>query len=289
MKKIDDGGNDPGNKPGGLRVGRTKRRVFRLLKILVLLYCSIGIALFYLQEKFLFHPSPLPLAHEWKFEMPFEELNIAYSKNENLNIIRFLPKNLPARGAVIYFHGNMNNVGNYAGFAKIFTDRGYELWMPDYPGFGKTTGKLSERKLYDQALQVYKLVNGKFSPDSIIIYGKSLGTGIASYLASVEPSGMLILETPYFSIPDLFAAFAPVYPVERMSTFKIPLGQYLSECKIPIIIFHGTKDEVIPYRSASKLKPYLKKGDEFITIENGRHNNLASNNVYIRKMLYILK
>lgn len=272
-----------------IRPGRTKRRIFRLVKVLVLLYSSIGIALFYLQEKFLLHPTALPIDHEWKFPVPYEELNVPYSKNENLNIIKFLTKTVPAKGAVIYFHGNMDNVSHYAPYTKLFTDQGYEVWMPDYPGFGKSTGELTEGKLYDQALQVYKMVNKKFERGSIVIYGRSFGTGIATYLASNVQARTLILETPYYSVPDIFSAYAPIYPTERMSTFKIPSWEYLSECKMPVVMFHGDDDEVIPYKRAVKLKAYLKTGDVFITIKDGRHNDLASKKEYIDKMIAVLK
>ncbi len=72
-----------------------------------------------------------------------------------------------------------------------FTSHGYEVWITDYPGYGKTTGKLTEENLYMQAKEVYKLANSKFGKDNIIVYGKSLGSGIASYLASKKPAGGL--------------------------------------------------------------------------------------------------
>jgi uncharacterized protein len=269
--------------------GRSRRRILRVLKVLILVYCSVGIALYYLQEKFLFHPEPLDIDHRWNFEMPFEEINLPYTSKENLNIVRFLPKDTPARGAVIYFHGNMKNIGRYAKLAQLFTSRGLEVWMPDYPGFGKTTGELTERKLYDQAAQVYKLVRQRHGTDSIIIYGKSLGTGIATQLASQIDCRSLVLETPYYSIPDLFSAYAPVYPTSRMSNFKIPLAQFLVDCKMPVTIFHGTDDGVIPYRAAKKLMKLLKSSDQFVTIEEAEHNDIPEYPVYRLTMDRLLK
>jgi pimeloyl-ACP methyl ester carboxylesterase len=150
------------------------------------------------------------------------------------------------------------------------------VWIPDYPGFGKTTGELTENRLYELARLTYTLARGKYKQDSIIIYGKSLGTGIAAQLASKIKCRRLILETPYYSIPDLFSVYAPVYPTRSMSHFKIPTAEYLSSVTAPVTIFHGTEDGVIPYGRASRLRSVLKSGDEFITIEKGTHNNLNS-------------
>lgn len=272
-----------------VKPGRTKRRIIRVIKITVLIYCSVGIALYYLQEKFLFHPEPLAKDYQWSFKVPFQEINLPYSKEENLNIIRFLPNDSIRKGAVIYFHGNMKNIEHYAKGVKIFTDNGYEVWMPDYPGYGKTTGELTEMKLYDQALQVYKLARGRYKADSIIIYGRSLGSGLATYVGSYESAKLLILETPYYSIPDLFSSYAPIFPAGRMSKFKIPSGDYLADCDMPVVIFHGTDDHTIPYKCAAKLKPALKKVDRFISIEGGKHNDIQSKPEYINMMQDLLR
>lgn len=251
-----------------------KRKIYRITIVTTLIYCSIGIALYHLQEKLLLHPKVLPMDYQFKFDKPFKEVNIAMNETDTLNMVQFLPKDIMPKGVVIYFHGNTGNIIRYAKYAENFTKHGYEVWMSDYPGFGKTTGKTTEQNMYAQAKEVYKLANSKFNADSIIVYGKSLGTGVASYIAAKEFCGRLILETPYYSIPDLFSSYAPIYPVSRMSHFKFPVGEYLEEVKAPVTIFHGTSDKVIPYRCASKLKRVLKPGDEFITIENGGHNNL---------------
>lgn len=159
-----------------------------------------------------------------------------------------------------------------------------EVWMMDYPGFGKTIGELTEQKLYQHASLIYTLANNRFSKDSIIIFGKSLGTGIASQLASIKNCRRLILETPYYSIPDLFSYYAPIYPTDFMCRFRIPTADYLREVFVPVTIFHGTKDEVIPYLNAAKLKNVLKPEDEFITIPGGGHNNLSDFEVFNKKI-----
>lgn len=251
-----------------------RKIIFRWLKIIVMLYCAIGIALYYLQEKFLFHPEKLSAAYVYHFTVPFEEVNIPFNKTDTLNMVKFFPADSVRRGVVVYYHGNKENIERYAKFAGNFTKHGYEVWMEDYPGFGKTTGERTEKKMYEQALQVQKMAASKYGADSIIVYGKSLGTGIAAYVAAESNNKMLILETPYYSIPSLFSCYAPIYPTSKMATYKIPVNEFLADVKYSITVFHGTDDGVIPYRNAARLKNILKPADEFITVKDGTHHNL---------------
>ncbi len=266
----------------------TRRKVYRFTIVFTLIYCSVGIALYHLQEKFLFHPQALPKDFQFKFDIPFKEVNIAMTETDTLNLVQFFPSDSVPKGVVIYFHGNSGNLIKYAKYVSNFTKNGYEVWIPDYPTFGKTNGKLTEENIYKEAKEVYKLAHSKFSTDSIIVYGKSLGSGPASYIAANENCKRLILETPFYSIPDLFSHYAPIYPVNRMSHFKFPVGEYLEDVKVPVTIFHGTNDKVIPYNAASKLKKVLKPGDEFITIENGTHNNLNDIPLFHQKLDSVL-
>jgi len=251
-----------------------RQKIIRWTKIIIAVYCVTGIAFYYLQEKFLLHPATLPLDYQFKFNVPFKEINIPLNATDNLNLVQFFPNDSMPKGVVLYFHGNKGNINRYAGYAINFTKHNYEVWIVDYPGYGKTTGKFTEENVYMQAREVYKLANTKFGADSIIVYGKSLGSGIGSWLASKKPCKRLILETPYYSIPDLLSHYAPIYPVTEMAQFKFPTGDYLKDVNAPVTIFHGTDDWIIPYGHAAKLKKVLKPGDEFITIDKGSHNNL---------------
>ncbi len=266
-----------------------RKKMFGWIKIILLLYASIGIVLFYLQDKILFHPKKLGADFQYKFKDRFEEINIPFNDTDTMNLIKFLPDNIPVKGVVIYFHGNMKNIAHYATFVGPFLKLGYEVWMEDYPGFGKSTGLITEQKLYEQALQVKKMADVKFHTDSIIIYGKSLGTGIAANLASRTKAKMLILETPYYSIPSMFSSYAFMYPNEQMSNYKLPTNLFLQDVACPVIIFHGTSDAVIPYRNAKKLLSVLKPTDKFITIEGASHINVNANPQYFNAIDSLLK
>lgn len=267
-----------------------RKKLFTLLKVAILVYCIPGIILYYLQDKFLLHPKSLDKDHPFSFQQPFHEYWISLNASTQINVVKFLPPDSNAvRGAIIYFHGNRENVERYAPLVKIFTQQGYEVWMPDYPGFGKSSGEQSEAVFYQVATQVYKLVNAHIGKDSISVYGKSLGTGFAAYLASSEPVKQLILETPYYSIPDVFNSFTLIYPTRMMSKFNVPAYKYLSETTAPITIFQGTNDGVIFYRRAKKLKTFLKPSDKYYLIEGGKHNTLFEYPIYKKAIDSLLR
>jgi alpha-beta hydrolase superfamily lysophospholipase len=250
-----------------------KKKVFRWIKIILILYGLIGIAIYYLQDYMLFSAVALPRNHVYNFKEPHKEIDIPFDSVSNISVVEFT-SNQPAKGVVLYFHGNKTNISRYQRFVPYFTKHGYEVWMIDYPGYGKSTGLMNEQRLYDYAGQLYKLARARFPKDSIIIYGKSLGTGIAAWLASRKDCKQLILETPYYSLPSLASHFLPIYPMERMMHYKIPTCEYIPRIIAPITIFHGTSDGIIPYSNCRRLQPLLKPTDKFITIEGGSHRDL---------------
>lgn len=251
-----------------------RRKWLRWLNIALVVYLLGGIAFYLLQDRFLFHPVTLKRSSPYHFSASSREVNVAVDEESNMNIVQFLTRDSLPRGVVLYFHGNRKNISWYATYATGFTANGYEVWMIDYPGFGKSTGRITEQKLYDDALQLYIMARSEFPADSIIVYGKSLGTGIASWLAAKRSCNQLILETPYYSMTSLVQHYLPIYPVSTLLKYKLPVYKYLNLANAPVTVFHGTKDKVIPYSNAHRLTEVMHLKDRFITIENAGHNNL---------------
>ncbi len=254
---------------------RNSTRTIKLLMILALVYIAVGVIFYFMQDRLIFHPSPLPAGHQFRIDSPFEEVNVVQA-DYNVSFVKF-PAKGPRKGIVLYFHGNMNNLERYAPMAPLFTSRGYEVWMIDYPGFGKTTGKMSETRLYEDALLMYAYAAKE--GEEITIYGRSIGSGVAAYLASVRPSRQLMLETPYYNLTELARSYAPLYPVRMLLKYKLPVNEYLMKVNAPIVIFHGKKDELIPYKQALKLSQ-VKPGIQLITIAEGKHNDLVNHPVF---------
>lgn len=251
---------------------KIKQRLKRIAVATITLYVLVGFVLYFVQDKILFHPKALSKDYPFQFEQPFEELNISLGK-ENLSIIKF-KSSKERKGIVLFFHGNMKNVEHYKKYPQYFLRNRCDVWMIDYPGFGKTTGKRSEKIIYEQALMMYNLAEKEIHYDSIIVYGKSIGTGIASYVAANKNCRQLILETPYYSIQSIARHYFPVYPLNSMIKYSFPVNNYLKEVKAPVIILHGTNDKIVPYKQSKRLKKE-NRGIHLITIEKGKHNDLS--------------
>ena len=258
--------------------GRKKRKVHPLwwvLQALIVIYFAVGFLLYYLQGWLLFHPKKMDRTEAWYFPYRFQESDVPYNATDTFNLVRFLTKT-PPRGVVLYLHGNRENIGRYAPYTPLFTDAGYEVWMPDYPGFGKSTGTRSEALINLQAEIAFRLASKQVAAENIIVYGKSMGTGPASHVAAKFQVGKLILETPYTSIPDLMKRFAPIYPTKLLSQYQFPVLENVR--RLPhteILILHGTNDQLIPFSMAESIKAGIKPTDRLVGIPDGEHNNLA--------------
>ncbi len=147
------------------------------------IFVAVLIGFYFLQGLFFFQSTKLPADYTFKFKQPFKEVQIKWDNETVYDVVQFETKSEKAKGVVLYFHGNKENINHYENYSDNFTKNGYECWMVDYPSYGKSTGKLTEESLKEQAQMLYKMAKSKYGKDSIIIYGKSLGTGIAAYLA----------------------------------------------------------------------------------------------------------
>ena len=261
------------------------RKIWKWSKIIIAVYLVIGVSLYFLQDKFLFHPKKLPSDYKYSFDIPFQQIDLPVTEKKILSIVKFTVPDSLQKGIVLYFHGNRENINRYAKYANAFIKNGYEVWMMDYPGFGKSTGSRTERIINEDAAQLYKMALHEASLERVIIYGKSLGTGVAAKLASDRGCKRVILETPYYSIAALARHYFFMYPV--MTKYYFPTFERLPEINAPITIFHGTKDEVIPYKQAKWLAEE-NKNVELITIPKGKHNNLPESPLFQHKLDSIL-
>lgn len=239
-----------------------------------------------MQEKLLFHPDKLPADLKYSFPASFEEINYAPGKDVAINALHF--KADSSKGIVFYLHGNAGALDSWGNVAPRFLQSHYDLLIIDYRGFGKSRGKLSEEGLFSDAQFIYNKLKEQYGEDRIIVYGRSIGTGIAAHVASKNHPCKLILETPYYNLEDLVKDLYPVAPAFILR-YHFRTNEYLSSVKCPVYLFHGTSDEVIYYGSSGKLQKLFKPGDTLITIPGGKHNDLASFDEYRKGLKYILE
>lgn len=265
-----------------------RKRFWKFLWIIFYAYSLLGVIFYFMQDMLIFRPKKLKEDYQYKFDIPFQQVDLAVTEKKNLSIVQFTVPDSIRKGIVLYFHGNHGNINRYAVHASSFTKNGYEVWMMDYPGFGKSTGKRSESILYADALLFYKMAISKEPIERIILYGRSLGSGIAAQLASIRGCRELVLETPYYSMDALAKHYFFIYPVKLFGKYEIPTYRYLEDISAPVTIFHGTKDGIIPFAHTNRLKEKFPKIN-LVRIEKGRHNNLSTFRQYHEKLDSILK
>ncbi|MEM9679409.1 MAG: alpha/beta hydrolase [Bacteroidota bacterium] len=246
----------------------------------------IASSLYFIQEKLLFLPTQLAQDYEYQFDRNFEELFLKAEDGATINAIHFKSEN--PKGVILYFHGNAGDLSRWGKITEYFVDFQYDVVVMDYRTYGKSQGVLSEAVLYSDAQLCYDYISKSFSDQDIVLYGRSLGTGIATYLAANNSANQLILETPYYSIEDVAQYRFPFFSVKRLLKYKIPTYQYLKNVKCPVTIIHGTEDTVVPYGSGKKLMDLKMNNIKFVTVEGGHHNDLIHFEVYrntIEKLL----
>ena len=239
--------------------------------------------LYFLQEKLIFLPTKLDRDHQYVFDKPFEEFFLTRPDGARLNAIHF--KRESPQGVILYFHGNAGDLSRWGEVVQGLVRRNYDVVVMDYRTYGKSTGKLSEEALLDDAQAFYDHLLKTYSPDKIIPYGRSLGTAMASYVASNNDVPLLILETPFYSLLDVASSRLPFLPLEALFKYPFRSHEFLQEAEGRIVMIHGDQDEVVPIDSARKLQASLEgKSLDFVLIPGGKHNNLSSFEVYQQTM-----
>lgn len=258
-----------------------------LLIGLGIFYVAVIVGVYALQKYIIFQSDQLESDYEFVFEKSFKEFFIKTIDGEQINMLLFKTE-IPRKGLVIYFHGNADNLQRWGRYQKDFTTRGYDILLLDYRGYGKSTGKSNEQKFYEDAKLIYDWATQRYSKDKIIIYGRSLGTGVASNLATQVDAQKVILETPFNNINDLFQIKSSIFYLPFRLKYNFPNDVHLKKIQEPVFIFAGTEDWVVPPRSTKKLKPFLKSSDRYIEIEGGGHKNLNEFEKYHRVLDEIL-
>ncbi len=188
------------------------KTIFYILVFLSVTYVSVCLFYFLFQERFIFVPlwrkrrgAPLALASE------HDEIFLEACEGGRLHAIHIRVDE--PRGCILYFHGNTGGISRWASVAEEFTSFGFDVIVPDYRGYEKSTGDRTEEILYSDALLWYRKVMESFPEDRICVYGRSLGSGIASWLVGHVHPKAVVLETPYdnfINVAKYHTKFIPV-------------------------------------------------------------------------------
>ena len=264
-----------------------KKKLINILKIAAGFYIILCIALYFFQENLIFFPQKLEKNHQFNFAQGFEELNFHASDGKLLNGLLF--KADTTKGLIFYLHGNAGSLSSWGNVANTYTNLNYDVFILDYRSYGKSEGKInSQTQLFEDNQLIYDKLKEKYKEKNIVILGYSIGTGLASKLASDNQPKQLILQAPYYSLTDMMLQRFSYLPTFILK-YKFETNDYLKNCEMPITIFHGNRDHVIHYKSSLKLKKDFKDKINLITLDGQGHNGMTDNPNYKYELKNILQ
>lgn len=240
-----------------------------VVRILALVYLGLCGVLFVFQRSFLYFPSPLSGdCQGTMISLPVqtERVLVCTRRREGSR-------------ALIYFGGNAEDVsGNMQPFSAEIPDRA--LFLLNYRGYGGSSGKPSQSALFEDGLALFDEVHLKY-PD-VEVVGRSLGSGIAVYVASSRPVARLVLVTPYNSIQELAARRFPYLPVAWLLLDKYESWRYAPYVNAPTLIIAADHDEVVPRQSTELLQTRFKSGlASMVVLAGTDHNTISDSPEYV--------
>ncbi|MCP9751784.1 alpha/beta fold hydrolase [Ferruginibacter sp. HRS2-29] len=236
------------------------------------------IIVYLVQERFIFKPEKLRQDFQYKYDTPFKELFFDIEPGVRINGLHFTVEK--PLGLILYFHGNSRSIKGWAKYAKDFFRYKYDVVLVDYRGFGKSTGKRTEVDMLNDMQFVYTRLAEQYGEQHLIVYGRSLGSGFATKVASDNHPRYLILDAPYFSFKKVVERFLPILPLRFLLRFQLRTDTWIKKVTCHTYIIHGTKDWLIPISNSEQLQALNPKRITLIRIHGGRHNNLPMFNEY---------
>lgn len=258
-----------------------------LVAFFVIIYVIIVSYVYFNQVEMVFQSAKLRKDYQFDYQQKFEELNIQSFDGVKLNGLLFKTEN--SKGLIFYLHGNAGTLETWGKMAKIYTRLGYDIFILDYRSFGKSEGKIdNEDQLNKDISIVYKTLAKRYPENKMIIAGYSIGSGLASILASQHYPKALILQSPYYSFTELSGSRVRFFP-DFLKKFHLETFRYLPKVKAPIYIFHGTDDQLIPYENSVRLSQLLKGKVSFYPLKDQGHIGMNENNDFQKQLQIILK
>jgi uncharacterized protein len=249
------------------------------LKILaysiIALYFIVAFLLYLFQQKLIFYPATMAKKFNLNLDAHQHEVFLETHDHETIHGL-YCEGTRPE--VILYFHGNAGDLSGWKFVTEDFTALGYSVLIIDYRGYGKSTGKISEEGMYADGEAAYEYLTQELhvAPGNILAYGRSVGTGVAVEMATRHPVGGLILESPYTSLSSLANEKVPFFFPSLYLRFRFNNLQKMIRLTCPIVLLHGTRDELIPPAHSQRLMGAIKSQKKLILVKGGGHNDLSS-------------
>lgn len=233
-----------------------------ILTALALLYLLMAAHAYFFADRFVFQP-PAP-----SYLDTGAILKIPVEKGSTISALHLTDP--AADYTILYSHGNAEDLGHIREMVVRYPERGFSIIAYDYRGYGTSAGRPSEEAACADIEAVYDhlLLKNRVRPDRIILYGRSVGGGPSTDLAARRPVAGLILESAFVSIFQVMTR-VPVFPFDKFDNQR-----KIGRIACPVLVIHGTRDEVIPFWHGEKLFRQAREPKLMLKVEGADHNNL---------------
>lgn len=236
-----------------------------------LIYVGLCLVLYLFQGRLVFHPSNSLVATPGESGLVYEDV---YLKSGDARIHAWYIPSDDAQLTILFCHGNAGNISHRMETLSLLNNMAANVLIFDYAGFGRSSGKPSEVQTYRDVEAAWRfLIEEKSAkPQQIVLFGRSLGGAIATWLAARESPGALILESTFTSIVAMGTKLYPIFPVNLLARVRYDSSKLIGKVTSPILIIHSRDDESIPFKHGLALYNSAKETKEFLEIR-GAHNS----------------
>lgn len=252
---------------------RPGRWALRLVLVVAGTYAGLVAVMLFFENSLVFFPTPATVYWADPPSPDVEDVVLPTAAGEQVHSW-WLP--CPgSTGALLFLHGNAGNLSHRAPtIMKLRDALGLSVFIIDYPGFGKSTGKPTEAGCYRAGQAAYDWLTQErhIAPGAIVLFGKSLGGGVATELASREDHRALVLVKTYTTLPDVGSHLYPWLPVRLMMRNRFDSLGRICACHRPVFVAHGTTDELIPFALGQRLYEAANEPKEFLAMPGHMHN-----------------
>jgi fermentation-respiration switch protein FrsA (DUF1100 family) len=251
-----------------------KRLLKGLVLALVVLYAGVLAALFFAQRSLLYpgagRDGPLPAAEARL--AGFQDVALATPDGERL--VGWWKPPQPGRTLVLYFHGNGGSLRSRRARVEALAGQGRGVLLVSYRGYSGSTGAPTEDGLRTDARTAYDFAARSVEPGRIVLYGESLGTGVAVRLATERPVGGLVLDAPYTSTAEVAAGLYWYVPVSWLMHDQYRSIDIISQVRAPILVMHGDQDRIIPFAYGERLFAAAPEPKRFLRLPGVGHTRV---------------
>ncbi|MEM9354909.1 MAG: alpha/beta hydrolase [Pseudomonadota bacterium] len=242
-----------------------------------LLIIGVGVvaalfALWLFQRNLIYYPDPTRVSPSSIGLKGVKE--VVLKRPQGIDVVAWRAVAREGQPTLLYFHGNASNLAARAERIYLFQQAGWGLLMMSYRGYSGSTGAPTEKDNIGDALAAYEsLTASGVKPADIILYGESLGSGVAVQVAASRPVGGIILDAPYTSLADAGARIYPYLPVKLALTEHYDSLSVIDKVGAPLLIVHGTEDDIIPFDLGQKLYEAAKEPKTFVGLKGAGHSD----------------